>query len=127
MAAILVAEGAQEVPVGRPVLVLVDDVAAVPAFAGYAAAAAAASSGAAKPAAAAAAAKPAAATPAAPAAAAPAAAAAPRAAAPAAVGGRVAASPLARRLAKEAGVALPQVGGEGRCRGGGGWAAGWAC
>jgi pyruvate dehydrogenase E2 component (dihydrolipoamide acetyltransferase) len=117
VAAILLADGAREVPVGQPALVLVEDAGSVAQFSGYTAADAAGGGGAAAPAAAAAA--PAAAAPApkaaAAAAAAPkAAAAAPkRAPAAAASGARVVASPYARRLAAEAGVSLAGAAGSG--------------
>ena len=104
VAAVLVQEGDQEVPVGQVVLVMVDDAADIPAFSDYTASAAAA------PAAPAAA-------PAAAATAAPAVAGAMPAAGPGAApvgggapkvgsGSKVLASPLARALAREAGVDL---------------------
>jgi pyruvate dehydrogenase E2 component (dihydrolipoamide acetyltransferase) len=106
VAAVLVKEGDQEVPVGQVVLVMVDDAADIPAFSDYTASASAAP---AAPAAAPAA-------PAAPAAA-PAATGAPPAAGSGAApvgggapkvgsGSKVLASPLARALAREAGVDL---------------------
>ncbi len=104
VAAVLVKEGDQEVPVGQVVLVMVDDASEIPAFSDFTAAAAAA------PAAAAAAAPAAVAAPAAAAAAAsPAAGAAAPAGGGAPKGGsgaKVLASPLARALAREAGVDL---------------------
>lgn len=108
VAAVLVADGATEVSVGRPVIVLVDDASSIPAFANYSAEAAAPA-----PAAPAAAAKPPppAAPQAAPAApAAPSSAPTPKGVAPTkSAGGNVAASPLAKRLAREAGVELSKV------------------
>ena len=104
VAAVLVKEGDQEVAVGQVVLVMVDDASQIGAFSDYTATAAASP----PPAAAAAAA-----APAAPAAAAAPAKAAAGGAAPAgggapakSAGARVLASPLARALAREAGVPL---------------------
>eukprot|EP00292_Cryptomonas_paramecium_P003351 CAMPEP_0113700620 /NCGR_PEP_ID=MMETSP0038_2-20120614/24077_1 /TAXON_ID=2898 /ORGANISM="Cryptomonas paramecium" /LENGTH=580 /DNA_ID=CAMNT_0000624335 /DNA_START=263 /DNA_END=2005 /DNA_ORIENTATION=+ /assembly_acc=CAM_ASM_000170 len=109
VAAVLVADGATEVAVGRPVIVLVEDAASIPAFANYSAEAAAPK---ASPAAAAQPPPPAApqaqAAPAAPTA--PSSAPTPKGAAPIkSAGGNVAASPLAKRLAREAGVELSKV------------------
>ena len=114
VARILVPDGSNDVAVGKPVLVLVDDKDDVAAFASFTAAdaggAGAAPKAAAPPAPAAA---PAAAAPPAPKAApaAPAAAAPPPAAR--AAGERVVASPYARRLAEEKGVPLAGVAGSG--------------
>lgn len=111
VAKLLVAEGTQGIEVGTPVVVIADSAGDVPAFAGFTAAdaggaaqAAAAPQQQAAPAAAPAApAAPAPSTPSAP---------APRPAA-AAPGGRVVASPYAKKLAGEAGVSLAGAAGSG--------------
>ena len=114
IAQILVPEGTSGISVGTPVLVITDSKEDVPAFAAFTAADA---GGAAAPKVEAAA--PAAAAPAAPAAPVAAPAAAPAAAAPqpavqaAAPGGRVIASPYARKLAAQAGVSLAGAPGSG--------------
>ena len=107
LAKILVPEGSQDVPVNQLIAVLAGE--------GEDVAAAAAGAGGAKPAAAAAAAPAAAAVAAAPAVEAAAAAAPAPAAAPAAngQGGRVFASPLARRIAKDKGIDLAALAGSG--------------
>jgi pyruvate dehydrogenase E2 component (dihydrolipoamide acetyltransferase) len=105
IAKILVAGGAQNVAVGTPVAIMVENAEDVAAFANYTGGAGASAS----PSAAAAA--PAAAT--APAAAAAAAAAPAASAASAAPAGRVVASPAAKALASERGVSLAQVNGTG--------------
>jgi pyruvate dehydrogenase E2 component (dihydrolipoamide acetyltransferase) len=119
VARILLADGAREVPVGSPAIVLVEDAASVPQFSAFTAADAGGGGGAAaaKPAAsaappAAAAAKPAAAAPKAAPATPPKQAPA-RAAAAGGGGARVVASPYARRLAAEAGVSLAGAAGSG--------------
>lgn len=104
----LVEEGARDIAVGTPVLVMVDSKDDVAAFAGFTAASAGAAAAAPK------AAAPQAAAPAQ----APTPAAAPKAAAPkaaprAAPGSRVIASPLAKKMALEAGVGLAGVAGSG--------------
>lgn len=106
LAKILVADGTSDVPVGQLVAIMVDSLEAAAAFANISIADLA---GGAPAAAAAPAPAPAAATPAA---AAPAPAAAARAA-PAPSGGRVVASPLAKKLAADAGLPLSAVGGTG--------------
>jgi len=100
VAKILVGSPAQDVPVGTPLIVLVEDKGDVAAFADYAGGAAAAPAPAPAPA---------------PAAAAPAPAPAPAAApvAPKAKGDRVIASPLAKKMAKEKGINLAAVTGTG--------------
>ena len=107
LAKILVPEGTSDVPVGQLVAIMVDSKEALAAFASISAASI--SAGGAAPAAAAAASPAAAPAAAAPA---PAAAAAPAVAAPVA-GARVVASPLARRLAGEAGVPISSLAGTG--------------
>jgi pyruvate dehydrogenase E2 component (dihydrolipoamide acetyltransferase) len=104
VAAILLPGGSKDVPIGTPAAVLVEDKAAVAAFANFTPAAAPAAS-APPPPRPAAAPKPAAA-PAAPAT-------PPRAVAPAVAGGRIVASPYARKLAAEAGVSLAGAAGTG--------------
>ena len=96
VAAVLVKEGDQEVPVGQVVLVMVDDAADIPAFSDYTASASAA------PAAPAAAPAATGAPPAAGSGAAPVGGGAPKVGS----GSKVLASPLARALAREAGVDL---------------------
>ena len=111
LAKILVPEGTADVPVGRPVAIVVET---KDALAAIAAADASAFGGAAAPAAAKAAAPAAPAAPAAaPAAPALSATPAPHAAAAASSGGRVFASPLARKLASEGGVAVTALSGSG--------------
>jgi pyruvate dehydrogenase E2 component (dihydrolipoamide acetyltransferase) len=105
LAKIVVPAGTQDVAVNQLIALIAGE--------GEDAKAVAAGGGAAAPAAAAPAAAPAAPAPAAPAQAAPAQAAAPAAAAPAAGGSRVFASPLAKRIAKEAGIDLAAVKGSG--------------
>ena len=117
VAKILLPEGSSSVEVGTPVIVIADSADAVPAFAGFTAADAGGAGGAPPSAAAVPAAPPpqaqAAAPAAAPAAPKPAApAAAPRAAAPT-PGGRVVASPYAKKLAAEAGISLAGAAGSG--------------
>ncbi|PSC68851.1 Dihydrolipoyllysine-residue acetyltransferase component of pyruvate dehydrogenase mitochondrial [Micractinium conductrix] len=117
VAKILLPEGSSSVEVGTPVIVIADSADAVPAFAGFTAADAGGAGGAPPSAAAEPAAPPpqaqAAAPAAAPAAPKPAApAAAPRAAAPT-PGGRVVASPYAKKLAAEAGISLAGAAGSG--------------
>ncbi|KAI8465211.1 MAG: dihydrolipoamide acetyltransferase [Monoraphidium minutum] len=110
VAAILLPGGSKDIPIGTPAAVLVEDKAHVAAFASYSAADAAGAAAAPAPAASA----PPPPKPAA--AAAPAAPATPPAAAPraaAAPGGRVAASPYARKLALDAGVSLAGAAGTG--------------
>jgi len=100
VAKILVSAGTNDVPVGTPMIVLVDDAADVAAFKDYTPSGAA-------PAAAAPAPAPAAAAPA------PAPAAAPVAAKPKAAGDRVFASPLAKKMAKDKGIEIAAVTGTG--------------
>lgn len=115
VAAILLPGGSKDVPIGTPAAVLVEDKSLVAAFANFTAADASGASAAAAPAPStppppkpAAAPKPApSAAPAAPSTPPP------RVAAPAAAGGRVVASPYARKLALESGVSLGGVAGSG--------------
>jgi len=100
VAKLLVPDGANDVPVGSPILVIVEDESDVAAFANFELEAAPAAAEAPAPAAA-------------PVAAAPAPVAAPVAAAPASTGGRVFASPKARMMARETGMDLSQVTGTG--------------
>lgn len=113
IAKLLVSEGAQGVAVGEPVMVLVEDKELVPQFASFSADSAAAGTGGGPAPAAEEPDAPAAPAPAAPKAPAPAPAkpTAPVTAAPA--GGRVVASPYAKKLAAEAGVSLQGVAGSG--------------
>lgn len=113
LARILVSSGTAEVQVGKPVAIMVDSLEAVEAFKSLSVEAILAALGGSAPAPPAAAPKPA---PPAPAPAAPAP--APKAAAPVSApapstGGRVAASPLAKKIAADAGVALASVAGTG--------------
>ena len=112
LAKILVAEGAEEVAVNTPIAILLEEGEDEGALAGFEAAGGPATGG---PAKAEAPAAPVAAAPAAPAAAPAAASAAPKpAAAPASpAGGRIVASPLARRLAEQQGIDLATVKGTG--------------
>eukprot|EP00640_Fibrocapsa_japonica_P001115 CAMPEP_0113952368 /NCGR_PEP_ID=MMETSP1339-20121228/90376_1 /TAXON_ID=94617 /ORGANISM="Fibrocapsa japonica" /LENGTH=430 /DNA_ID=CAMNT_0000960969 /DNA_START=342 /DNA_END=1634 /DNA_ORIENTATION=+ /assembly_acc=CAM_ASM_000762 len=106
LAKILVPEGTGEVKVGQPIMVTVEDAGDAGAFADFVAEAAAPEPAAASPPAPAPAPAPAAPAPA-PAAATP----APAASTPS--GGRVFASPLARKMAREAGIDISLVGGSG--------------
>lgn len=111
VAAILVPDGSKDIQVGTPVIVVVEEPEMVPPFANFTAADAAAAAAAPAATPAPSAAPPPAAAPAAAAAAAPKSAA--QAAAPAAPGARVIASPLAKKMASEAGVSLSGIAGSG--------------